>query len=130
MEREDWEMELILSALPHTWLIDVDGTIVVHNGYLGDGGDALLERSAEFLRGIPEGDAVILLTSRDESYREATEGFLRENGIRYDAILFGLPVGERILINDDKPSGLCMSHAVRVKRDEGVDLNYYLDEGI
>lgn len=130
METEASGMDLVLSALPHTWLIDIDGTLAVHNGHLGDGGDVLLDGSAEFMRRIPEGDAVVLLTSREEKYREATERFLRAAGIRYDAILFGLPAGERIVINDDKPSGLCMSHAVRVERNAGIRLDVRIDKGL
>ena len=34
-------MELTLSTLPKTWLFDIDGTLVKHNGYK-EGGDVLL----------------------------------------------------------------------------------------
>ena len=34
---------LSLSKLPHTWILDLDGTIVKHNGYKLDGKDSLLE---------------------------------------------------------------------------------------
>ena len=37
-----------LSPLNHTWLIDVDGTIVKHNGYIIDGQDTLLDGVKEF----------------------------------------------------------------------------------
>ena len=52
--------------------------------------------------------------------------FLKENGIRYNQIIFNAPYGERIVINDDKPSGLHMCRAIMVKRDS----NYFLDESI
>ena len=125
--RETGEQALVLSSLPHTWLIDIDGTIAVHNGYLQKGEDILLDNSAEFLKNLPKEDCVILLTSREEKYRDQTEHFLQSKGICYNMILFGLPVGERILINDDKPSGLCMSHAVRLERDKGIRLDYLVD---
>ena len=121
---------LTLSSLPHTWLIDIDGTLAVHNGYLSAGRDIPLESSIKFLHDIPTEDFVILLTSRAEKYREQTESFLKENSIRYDRILFGLPVGERVLLNDDKPSGLCMSHAVRLQRNVGIDLEWTVDEDL
>lgn len=35
-------MSLVLSPLPKTWIFDVDGTIVKHNGYLTEKGDELL----------------------------------------------------------------------------------------
>ena len=35
------EEELILSTLPKTWIFDLDGTLVKHNGYKEDGIDIL-----------------------------------------------------------------------------------------
>ena len=107
-----------LSTLGHTWIFDIDGTIVKHNGYKTDGQDTLLPGAKEFLKKIPEKDLVIFLTSRTESYRQMTEAFLKKNGIRYDHILFGAPPGERILINDDKPSGLPMCVGIRAERNK------------
>ena len=34
--------EIVMSTLPKTWIFDLDGTIVKHNGYLLDGEDTLL----------------------------------------------------------------------------------------
>lgn len=112
--------DLILSTLGHTWILDLDGTIVKHNGYKIDGVDTFLPGSKEFLSSLPDKDMVIFLTSRKEEYREITEQFLKENNIRYDHIIFGVPYGERILINDDKPSGLKMSVAISGDRDAGI----------
>lgn len=119
---------LALSSLNHTWLIDIDGTIVVHNGYLADGEDTPLENSCAFLRELPKDDFIILLTSRQESAREKTETFLKKNNIQYNKIIFGLPVGERVLINDNKPSGLCMAHAVSLSRNEGINCTIEIDD--
>ncbi len=112
------EKEIVLSTLPHTWIFDIDGTLVKHNGYLTDEGDTLLEGAAEFLAGIPEKDMIILLTARPSSVRDITEKFLAEKNIRYDHIIFDAPVGERIVINDNKPSGLVMAYAVERIRDK------------
>lgn len=112
--------DLILSTLGHTWILDLDGTIVKHNGYKIDGVDTFLPGSKEFLSSLPDKDMVIFLTSRKEEYREITENFLEENNIRYDHIIYGAPYGERILINDDKPSGLKMSVAITGERDAGI----------
>ncbi len=109
--------KLVLSPLGHTWILDLDGTIVKHNGYKIDGCDTFLEGAEEFLRNIPEGDMVIFLTSRTEEQKELTEAFLRANQVRYDHIIYGAPYGERILMNDRKPSGLEMAVAVSTKRD-------------
>ena len=109
--------KLILSILPKTWIFDLDGTLVKHNGYKLDGKDTMLPGAKEYLNGLPETDYVLILTSREERYREMTLRFLEENGVRYDSILFGMPTGERIIINDRKPSGIDMAVAVNVGRD-------------
>lgn len=112
------EEKLILSTLPKTWIFDLDGTLVKHNGYKLDGRDTLLPGAKEYLAGIPEEDKIILFTSRTEEYKELTLQFLRENDIRYDKILFDMPMGERIIVNDRKPSGIDMAVAVNVDRNE------------
>lgn len=43
--------------------------------------------------------------------------FLREQEIRFDQILFEMPMGERILVNDRKPSGVDMAVALNLERD-------------
>ena len=121
-------LELPLSPLEHTWILDLDGTIVKHNGYKLDGVDSFLEGAEDFLASIPEKDMVIILTSRPEEFREQTEAFLQEHGVRYNAILFNIPYGERILINDDKPSGLRMAVAIAKQRDSKLALKAVIDE--
>lgn len=119
--------ELALSPLGHTWFLDLDGTLVKHNGHLADGGDQLLPGAPALVDQIPAGDLVVIVTSRAESHRTATEAFLVENGIRYDHIIFGAPFGERILVNDAKPSGLRTAIAVNGVRDQGPDLRVRVD---
>lgn len=111
-------MEIEMSALPKTWILDLDGTIVKHNGYKIDGTDSLLEGVDRLLSQIKENDMVIFITSRKKEYREMTERFLDEHEIRYDYIIYEAPYGERILVNDRKPSGLEMAYAISTKRDE------------
>lgn len=108
---------LVLSTLAKTWIFDLDGTIVKHNGYKTDGIDSLLPGAREYLETIPPEDKIIFLTSREEKYRETTVRFLTDHGIRYDGILFELPVGERIVVNDRKPSGIEMAVALNMDRD-------------
>lgn len=112
------EQKVILSTLPKTWIFDLDGTLLKHNGYKIDGEDTLLEGAKEYLDGLPQDDKVVILTSRPEDYREETLAFLRSHGIRFDQILFGMPMGERILVNDRKPSGLDMAVAWNLDRDQ------------
>ena len=113
--------KFILSSLNHTWILDLDGTVVKHNGYKIDGEDTLLPGVREFFDNLDVNDMVIFVTSREEQYRKLTEKFLKENNIRYNYIIFGAPYGERIIINDNKPSGLVMSKSVSLSRDEGFD---------
>ena len=118
------EDDLVLSSLGKTWLIDFDGTVVKHNGHLIDGYDTFLQGSEEFLKKIPEMDTLIIMTAREEKFREMTLSFLEENEIRYDYIIFNLPAGERILVNDIKPKGLKTSVAVNIERDKGIRFRY------
>lgn len=111
---------LTLSALRKTWIFDFDGTLVVHNGYK-TGEDQLLPGVKEFLDKIPEEDFVLVLTGRELEAKEKTLKFISQNQIRCDHILFEIPLGERILFNDKKPSGLEMSYAVNLKRNTGLE---------
>jgi len=109
-----------LSDLPKTWLVDVDGVIFPHNGYLASEDETPLPGVMEFFRGLPDEDHVVLLSARTERYRKQTEAQLARWGIRFSDLLLGLPVGERILINDEKPRGLRTAWAVSVARDAGL----------
>ena len=119
--------KIALSSLPKTWLIDIDGTIVKHNGHL-NGEDELLSGVLEFFVKIPSGDTIIFLTSRSQSYESQTISFLQKHGIRYDKIIFDLPFGERILVNDKKPSGLKTAYAINKERDGELVVNFIVDE--
>ena len=121
------ENKLTLSALPKTWIIDIDGTILKHNGYIIDGVDTPLKSSVDFISKIPNTDKIILITARTEKYKKDTIMFLDQQNIRYDEIIFDMPIGERILINDRKPSGLEMSYAINIDRDEGINYTIIYD---
>ncbi len=114
---------IVLSTLPKTWIFDLDGTIVKHNGYKIDEKDTLLEGAKEYLDTIPAEDFVLILTSRTDEYMEMTLSFLNDNGIRYDEILFNMPMGERIVVNDRKPSGIDMAVAINMDRDRFEAVN-------
>ena len=114
---------LELSTLGHTWIFDIDGTIVKHNGYKNDGTDTFLPKAKEFLQSLPNKDMIIFLTAREECYRDITEKFLQDNGIRYNAIIFNAPHGERILVNDSKTSGLQMAYSIPTIRNEWAEIS-------
>lgn len=109
---------ITMSTLSKTWVFDLDGTIVKHNGYKIDGYDTLLDGVKEYISSIPDDDMIIIFTSRTDKYKQITLDFLLKNNIRCDYILFNIPMGERIIINDRKPSGLEMSVAMNIDRDK------------
>ena len=120
---------LVLSSLPHTWIFDVDGTMCVHNGYK-NGGDIILDGVKELFAQIPKEDMIIILTSRRAEEKTNLIKFMNDNGLRYNHIIFDAPMGERILINDDKPSGLKCAYAINKKRDKKLNLNINVDKDL
>lgn len=107
-----------LSNHRHLWLVDIDGTIIKHNSHLSE--QELLPGVTEFWQKIPNEDIIILLTARSEEYSHKTEQFLTSKNIRFNIVLYDMPTGERILINDIKPKGLNTARALNVVRDEGL----------
>lgn len=118
---------LNLSNLGHTWILDIDGTLVKHNGYKTEDGDSLIEGVKEFFEKIPKDDMVVLITSRTEEYREQTEAYLQGEKVRYNHIIYNAPFGERIIINDRKPSGLDTAIAVNLERDIFRSFDFHID---
>jgi hydroxymethylpyrimidine pyrophosphatase-like HAD family hydrolase len=112
-----------------TWFIDLDGTILRYNLLKSAFcKDELLPGVKELWDRIPKKDHIVLVTARPKYLKKHTIRFLEKNGIRFDDIIFNLPNGERILINDDKPNGTNMSFVWRVKRNEGFLNNFTLIE--
>ena len=120
--------KLEFSPLSKTWILDIDRTLVKHNGYLIDGHDTLLDGVKEFFKKLSSDDKVVLLTARTEDYLPALKDFLAKNNIRYDVLLTDMPMGERILVNDRKPSGLDMAFSVNKDRDKALNITYKINE--
>ncbi|MFR2395699.1 MAG: hypothetical protein ACLS7H_06630 [Parasutterella sp.] len=118
--------KLFLSPLSKTWILDVDGTILKHNGYK-HGGDVVLPGVKETFSKFAKEDKIILLTARKKEQKNALENFLKINKIRFDEIIFEVPVGERILINDSKPSGLITAIAIPKGRDSALNIEVIID---
>ncbi len=116
-----------VSPLAKTWILDLDGTIVKHNGYKIDGEDTFLDGAREFLDKIPKEDMVVFITSRTDNEKNITENFLSKHQIKYDMVIYNAPYGERILINDSKPSGLKTALAYSTKRDEFCMVTFEID---
>lgn len=119
-----------VSNLGKTWIFDIDGTIAKHNGYKIDGRDSILENAVSFFANIPKTDMIIFVTSRGEDLKESTENFLKENNIRFDYIIYNAPFGERILVNDKKPSGLKTAFALNTERDKFLETVFEVDENL
>jgi hypothetical protein len=114
------DVSLSLSPLPKTWLIDVDGVLFAHNEYLASEQEHPLPGVRRFLEAVPADDVVVLLTARPVSEEPRLRAELARLGLRFDCIVFDLPIGERVLINDCKPSGLPTAHALNLPRDAGL----------
>ena len=121
---------LKISQLVHTWFIDIDGTLLEHNGHLL-GEDRLLPGVSSFWAEIPPNDKIILLSAREDEYAGITLELFHKYGLRYDHAIFGLPSGERIIINDRKPNGLITAVALNLERDKGLqDIQVAIDSTI
>ena len=79
------KQKLTISQLGHTWILDFDGTLVVHNGYK-TGEDKFLPGAKEFLQSIPAEDYILIMTAREKEARERTEKFLRSGSTGRSAI--------------------------------------------
>lgn len=84
----------------------------------------------EFFSKIPDDDMIILVTSRKSDEKLRLEKFMKANGLRYSHIIFDAPMGERILVNDDKPSGLKCAYAINKRRDEKLDIKFKIDRDL
>jgi len=113
------DLEIEVSCLDKTWFIDLDGTILKHNGFNSE--EEILPGVKEFFnKNIRDNDIVILTTARNASLSSSTKEFLKSNNIRFDQIIFDLPGGERFVLNDRKLSGLKTAFAIDLKRDQGL----------
>ena len=127
----EYDIELKLSTLAKTWIFDIDGTILKHNGYKNKN-EVLLPGVKEFFnKHVKDCDIVILTTGRKTDIIDSTKTFLLNNGIRFNHIIFNLPLGERILLNDKKDSGLLTAHSINLIRDNGLkNISIIINEGL
>jgi histidinol phosphatase-like enzyme len=108
------------SEHPKTWFFDLDGTILEYNLiFSAIGKDKLLPGVKELWAAIPKKDFIVLVTARPMYLKDVTLKFLEKNGIRFDHVIFDLPRGERILVNDEKPGNITTAYAWNVERNKG-----------
>ncbi len=122
--------KLNISPMPKTWILDLDGTLLVHDGPYIMGKDEFLPGAREFLDSIPKRDMIIFLTARSDYEKPHTMRFLKENNVRYDHIIFNAGEGERIMINDMKPDGLVTAYAVNTVRDRFCKTEFVTDSSM
>ncbi len=122
--------QLRISPMPKTWILDLDGTLLVHDGPYIMGKDEFLPGAREFLESIPKRDMIIFLTARSDYEKPHTMRFLKENNVRYDHIIFNAGEGERIMINDMKPDGLVTAYAVNTVRDRFCKTEFITDNSM
>ncbi len=71
---------------------------------------------------------IIFVTSRKSEEKKRLETFLFRHRIRFNHIIYDAPFGERILINDNKPSGLKMAYSLNKARDENCNITININK--
>lgn len=104
---EDWGTEeewIAYRSRFGTYVIDIDG-VLYQNGrrhWAPRWGES--EPIAEAIGAVRDlkarGQCVVLMTSRPETFRAATERQLKEDGVPYDQLVMGVLHGTRYVVND------------------------------
>src|SRR5687767_2641507 len=94
--------------LPKTRIVDIDGCVLFHYQDMSCQHlnkpillPGVLDNFKQWER---NGDFILLTTGRKPSTRKATIKQLNELGLFWNEIVFGLPRGSRIIVNDFKPN--------------------------
>jgi hypothetical protein len=119
------------NIIPKTIICDIDGCILEHLGDLTkinlENPNLLLGAKEKFIEWNMKSYKIILLTGRPESMREITNKQLQSFGLFWDILIMGATRGERILINDIKPTSTNnTATAINLKRNEGLALCLYV----
>ena len=101
--------------LDKTWFVDLDGTVLKHrtnneiDKFINKYGEKshleeipLVDR-IHFFKNLPKRDIIIVTTARLEHQREHTIRALNHWKMPYNYIIFDIPSGPRIVVNDIKP---------------------------
>ena len=110
-----------------TIICDIDGVIFRHPLSITEikdispCNDILPGVLGKFQEWNHKGYHILLVTGRPESLRETTEKQLNEAGLFYNQLIMSLPRGERVIINDAKPtSNKKTTRSITVKRNDGL----------
>ena len=118
-----------------TLFVDLDGVLVMNSGQFTQPGWGTTEGIADnvaVLNRLHETGKVhlVITTARKEEYRDVTIAQLERIGMRYDSIVFGLPHGKRIVINDYAPSNPFKScDSINIKRNS-TELKEMLEDSM
>lgn len=124
---EDWGTEAEWIAYRSrfgTYIVDIDG-VLYENGRRHWaprwGESAPIPGAIEALRGLKgRGQHIVLMTSRPETFRDATEQQLRSDGVPFDQLVMGVLHGTRVVVNDYAASTpFPAAVAVNSKRNSG-----------
>tara|TARA_B100001094_G_C17653087_1_gene540595 strand:- start:176 stop:544 length:369 start_codon:yes stop_codon:yes gene_type:complete len=109
-----------MSTLNKTWIFDLDGTLVKHNGYKSK--EEVLPGVKKFFSdNVKQEDKVIFMTARTLQQASTAIETLSKDCIVCDHLITDLPHGERIMYNDKKNSGLKTCYAFNVNRNAGLE---------
>jgi hypothetical protein len=106
------------------YFVDIDGVVFTNAGAytppFWDDPDVPLKRNVDFLKMlIEDGAQLIFVTARPEKYRAKTEASLRQAGLSWHSVIFGINHARRVLINDFAASNPHPSAvAINVPRNE------------
>ncbi|USO00440.1 MAG: hypothetical protein H6810_07030 [Phycisphaeraceae bacterium] len=124
---EDWGTEAEWIAYRSrfgTYIIDIDG-VLYENGRRHWaprwGESAPIPEAVGAVRELSaRGQCIVLMTSRPECFRDATERQLREEGVPYDKLVMGVLHGTRYVVNDYADSTpFPAAVAVNTRRNSG-----------
>ena len=106
-----------------TLFVDIDGVLVKNSSEYFDpkwGSTAAISDNVEYLMTLKKSGRIqlILTTARNEKFANETERQLKDAGLSFDGIIYGLMHAKRIIVNDfakSNPYPTC--EAVNISRD-------------
>jgi hydroxymethylpyrimidine pyrophosphatase-like HAD family hydrolase len=119
-----YEKSLNVLRSKMTIFCDIDGVLIKHNPHSVS--DPEMNEMIDGFQKLEEwrkmGHKVVLTTARNSKKRKEILNLLEVKGIKYDDLLTSCNPGQRILINDRKPSSpfLPQSLSFEITRDHGI----------
>ena len=118
-----------------TLFVDLDGTLVFNSAQYTTprwGESDGIQANIDVVNHLYDSGKVhvVITTARKESYRDATYAQLDRLGVQFHSVVFDLPHGKRIVVNDYAPSNPFKSaEAINIKRNSS-DLKEMLEDSI